>query len=600
MISFVQGVMIQKRIVHWLQLHHLRVWFWCLYIIAGSLMSERMYSQDAVLPLNSPAQNAMERLQITGVSPVAFHSSIKPYRRGDVFSSAYHLADTGSALTHFDLSYLLADNDEFYPGMVRDSFISGSLPTTSASSLLSGPVQSKNPFLSIFYTRPAHFFALDHKDIYLRINPILHFGLGKESGRDGLLFVNRRGVELRGGIDQKVFFSTNIIEAQLRPGSHVQRFVNTYRALPDAGLYKDFDSRIFEGAGAYDYLSSGGYFGFNVSRHVGVQLGHGKNFIGDGYRSLFLSDFAKNYFYLKLNTRVWRFHYQNIFAELSATEKLPGNVVVPKKYLAAHYLSFQLRPNLSVGLYEAVVFAREANRFELQYLNPVILYRSIEHHVGSPDNILIGISARWDVLHTLRCYGQFILDEFKFSEFLSSRRWWGNKHGLQLGLKYIDALGIANLDMQVEYNRIRPFTYTHYDSLGSYSHFNQSLAHPLGANFNELLLKLDYRPVSRLSVVGKLFLIRSGADTDDVFYGADILRSNAEHNAEFGVEQRQGVPVQNQIFSLTATYMLKHNVFVEAQYFRRNYNSGNSIDDLRTQYLTLGARWNYFVSQDEF
>jgi hypothetical protein len=550
--------------------------------------------QDALLPLGSPAYSLAERYQISGITTHTFHSSIKPFRRGDLFKTSYQLSDTLRLRpTSFDIHYLRADNDEFY-------FFQHDSTVDRQSTLSEGPPQSRSSVFSIFYTRPAHFFALDNDDFYLRINPILHFGLGKESSNEDLLFVNRRGIELRGGIDQKVFFSTNIIEAQLRPASHVQRFVGDYHALPDAGLFKDFDSRIFAGNGAYDYLSSTGYVAFSVSRHVGVQLGHGKNFLGDGYRSLFLSDFAKNYFYLKFNTRVWKFHYQNLFAELSAREKLPGNVVVPKKYVAAHYLSFQVSPQLTLGLYEAVVFAREENRFELQYLNPVILYRSIEHHVGSPDNVIIGLSAKWDVAKRVRFYSQFIVDEFKFSEFLSSRGWWGNKHGLQLGVKYLDVLGLRDVDLQVEYNRVRPFTYSHYDSLGSYSHFNQPLAHPAGANFSEVLLKLDYRPFSRLWLSGKFFFIQSGTDTDDIFFGSNILRSNIERNAEFGIDHLQGVPVKNQIISLTAMYMLKHNLFLEAQYFRRDYNSEASSRDLLTKYYGFGIRWNYFPSQDEF
>ncbi len=566
----------------------------CLFFITLFIFRANVsFGQDALLPLGSPGYSLAERYQISGISAIAFHTSIKPYRRGDIFNATYHQNDSLRIRSNvFDINYLRADNDEFY-------FV----PPDSSHQrqvLIGEPPESRSSVFGIFYTRPAHLFALDNDDFYLRINPILHFGLGKESSNEDLLFVNRRGVEIRGGIDHKVFFSTNIIEAQLRPSSYIRRFVDDYRSLPDAGLFKDFVSRIFKGPGAYDYLSSTGYVGFSVSRHVGIQLGHGKNFLGDGYRSLFLSDFAKNYFYLKFNTRVWKFHYQNLFAELSAREKLPGNVVVPKKYLAAHYLSFQVSPRFTLGLYEAVVFAREENRFELQYLNPVILYRSIEHHVGSPDNVFIGLSAKWDVAQRMRFYGQFILDEFKLSEFLSSRGWWGNKHGLQLGAKYLDVLGVRDLDLLVEYNRVRPFTYTHYDSLGSYSHFNQPLAHPSGANFSEVLLKFDYRPFSRVWINGKFFFIQSGSDTDDLFFGANILRANTERNAQFGVRQRQGVQVQNQIISLTALYMLKHNFFLEAQYFRRDYDSEDALDDLRTQYFTFGIRLNYFPSQDEF
>lgn len=552
-------------------------------------ISVSLHAQDVQMPLNAPAYPMVERIVMRDPGTATIHTALKPYWRGDVFRMAVKSAGDSAVLLADDRSYLLADNDEFFS---MSAYHHG-------DTTLQMP-QSRSALLGIFYRTPAHLYALDTRDFYLRVSPVLHFALGRESGRDHLVYINRRGVELRGGIDEKVFFSTNIIESQLRPAAYIRDFTEEFSALPDAGLYKTFEGDFFKGEGGYDYLASNGYVGFHVTRHIGVQLGHGKNFIGDGYRSLFLSDFAKNYFYLRLNTRVWKFHYQNLFAELNAREKLPGNVVVPKKYVAAHYLSFKAHPRFTLGLYEAVVFAREANRFELQYLNPVILYRSVEHHVGSPDNILVGISARWDVAQQVAVYGQFVLDEFKFTEFLSERKWWGNKHGLQLGVKYLDVLGVRNFDAQVEYNQVRPFTYSHYDSLGSYAHFNQALAHPLGANFNEVLFKLDYRPVPRLWLTAKYFLIRAGADTDETYFGTNILRPNTERNAEFGIAQRQGVSVRNTILSLNARYMIRHNVFLEATYFRRDFDSADNTRDLFTQYASLGVRWNFFPFQDEF
>lgn len=549
-----------------------------------------VFAQDAPAPLNSPSSSLLDELLLRGRAHRLVHSAIKPYHRGDVFDAALNDASSDfPVLNPHARRYLLGDNDLFYP--ISDS---------ASTDLLSAPPQSDRTFLRIFYKRPAHFFAFDDSSFSLRINPVLHFHIGKESGNDDLLFINRRGAEVSGVIDRRVYFYTNILETQLRPAAYIREFVEDKRALPDAGLFKNFNGRLFPGEGAYDYLASNGAVGLHVSRHISLQLGHGKHFLGDGYRSLFLSDFAKNYFYLKFNTRVWKFHYQNLFAELGSREKLPGNTLVPKKYLAAHYLSFKVTPAFTVGLYEAVIFAREENRFELQYLNPIILYRSIEHHVGSPDNVLIGLSATWDVAQRARVYGQFILDEFVFNEFFSERNWWGNKYGVQLGVWYPDAFEVEDLDVRLEYNRVRPYTYTHYDSLGSYAHFNQALAHPLGANFTEVLLKLDYRPVPRLWVTAKAFAIRGGADTDSAFYGSDILRSNSERVSEFGVNHRQGVPIKNTILSLNVAYMLRHNFFLEAQYFQRDYDSDAPAESLLTRFVSLGVRWNYFPSQDEF
>ena len=107
--------------------------------------------------------------------------------------------------------------------------------------------------------------------------------------------------------------------------------------------------------------------------------------------------------------------------------------------------------------------------------------------MGSPDNALAGIDFKANIKHRAQLYGQLLLDEFILSEIKNKPTSWVNKWGLQLGIKYLDAFGIKNLDIQVEANRVRPFTYSHNDTISNYTHYNQPLAHPLGANFQEVL-----------------------------------------------------------------------------------------------------------------
>jgi hypothetical protein len=88
-----------------------------------------------------------------------------------------------------------------------------------------------------------------------------------------------------------------------------------------------------------------------------------------------------------------------------------GDVLIPKKYFAAHYLSFAINKNWHAGFFETVVFSRR-NQFEFQYLNPVILYRTVEGALGSPDNVLIGFNVSGNLFKKVQLYGQLLLDEF--------------------------------------------------------------------------------------------------------------------------------------------------------------------------------------------
>ena len=80
----------------------------------------------------------------------------------------------------------------------------------------------------------------------------------------------------------------------------------------------------------------------------------------------------------------------------------------------------------------------------------------------------------------------------------------------RLGVKYVDAFNIKNLDLQFETNRVRPYTYSHFDSVANYTHYNQPLAHPLGANFQEYIGILKYQPAPRWYINAKAIYYSPG------------------------------------------------------------------------------------------
>jgi len=114
-----------------------------------------------------------------------------------------------------------------------------------------------------------------------------------------------------------------------------------------------------------DFFTVRGYIDLQASRHINLQFGHDKNFIGNGILSMFLSDISNNYFFLKLTARVWRLNYTDLFVELVADAPFTpfstlggslGTTRFPKKYMALHHLSVNLSDNLNIGLFKATVF----------------------------------------------------------------------------------------------------------------------------------------------------------------------------------------------------------------------------------------------------
>ncbi len=502
-------------------------------------------------------------------------TQLSAYDRDDCF---YMYCENNEWLTQDDLNQTVAGKKTGYyekiPGDTLYRFIPASQILSSKES--EHYITTKKPIWKHFYKTPANWLQFDKKDFYLRVNPIININVGKSGNDDKAVFFNQRGVEFRGGIDDRVYFYSNITDTQARFPEYVEGYINKFKALPGNGFYKNYQSSVFDNINGYDYLNGQGYVGINITPHIGMQFGHGKNFIGNGYRSLFLSDFSQNYLYLKLNWKVWKFHYQNIFAELNSTsaQANSGDNNLPKKYMAAHYLSYNITNKMTLGLFEAVIFDRENGNFELQYLNPVILYRSVEHLLDSEDNVLVGLDFKWNILKKGRIYSQLLLDEYKFGELTGGNGWWGNKFGVQFGSKFIDIFGIDHLDLRAEYNTVRPYTYTYRNpESASFSHYNQALAHPLGANFKEGLLIVQYQPHKRVTLEGRLIRAESGEDANGENWGGDILLPNTTRISDFENETGQGIATTTTLFGLDISYKIWHNIYLDVQYFYRNKNS---------------------------
>jgi hypothetical protein len=262
-----------------------------------------------------------------------------------------------------------------------------------------------------------------------------------------------------------------------------------------------------------------------------------------------------------------------------------------KKYAAMHHLSINATKWLNIGLFEGVNFGR-ANHFDFSYMLPVIFLRSIEGNNGSPDNAVIGIDAKANIAKTAQLYGQLLIDEFNIKELRKDKTWWGNKIGFQLGGKYIDVFGISNLDAQVEWNWIRPFTYSHYDSVGSYVHYNQPLAHPLGANLSEFIGILKYQPLPRLYITGKAIYYKQGLDSAGYNFGSNPLREYDDGRLRYyGYPMFSGIPVKALYSSFTGSYEVFENFFVDVIGTLRVYKK-KDVAELNTNTISIGIRWN--------
>lgn len=458
---------------------------------------------------------------------------------------------------------------------------------------------SARPILKKLYQKKSDVAFVNSPDFDLHVSPVLYVGFGKDSRTNELATINTRGVEIRGMIDKKIGFYTYLTDNQMILPSYVNEVAT---GVPHEGFYK-----AFKGTGV-DFFQARAYIDFNISKHIYFQFGHDRTFIGNGYRSLIFSDYSPPNLFLRANVKIWKINYLFQLNKLTANDPVSRARTTtgqgyPDRYMAFHHASINIGKKFNLGFFESIIFTPRdsinSNTFELSYLNPVIFYRAIEQQNASSDNAILGLDFKWNAFKKISFYGQFVLDEFVLSELRSGRGWWANKFALQGGLKYIDVAGITNLDLQLEYNVARPYTYSHYTS-SNYSNYSQPLAHPLGANFSEVIAIVRYQPIPKLNVIAKSIFATTGRDGPNQNWGGDILKNYNTRQSDYGNFVGQGNKTNVLYFDLTASYMIKHNLFIEAKQIIRRSDSSLPVYNNNTSLTSLSVRWNIPARTYEF
>jgi hypothetical protein len=351
-----------------------------------------------------------------------------------------------------------------------------------------------------------------------------------------------------------------------------------------------------------------------------LELANSKNFYGDGYRSFLLSDFASNYPYFKLETSFLSIKYSCVWAvhktfALDASSISGMDFNFRNKFDVFHYLDWKIGKRLNLGLFEAII-TRKEGFFDFEYLNPIIFFRPVEFSLGSEDNALFGTNVKFIINDRNALYGQFILDDVIVGQLINDIRhsvnpdyvgeygWFANKWAAQFGIKSYDIFKIKNLDFFTEVNIARPYIYSHSNPEQNYSHYNQALAHPLGANFVESVSGVSYLG-KRFTTDAKLMYAIVGADTLGTHFGQDIYKPTMDGNQaysyvvnSYGNTILQGIRTEMITAKIDFGFILKENknLSINLGYLFRYSNP--EIGDVTSQNMILFGIKSNFIKRE--
>jgi hypothetical protein len=332
---------------------------------------------------------------------------------------------------------------------------------------------------------------------------------------------------------------------------------------------------------------------YKLNKFIVADIGKGRHFIGNGYRSLLLSDGQTPYPYLKIETEFGRVKYYNLYTTfLNPNQADYGR----KKHATIHYLDFAITDKINFGVFESILWqskSEEVNKgFEFAYLNPIIFYRPVEFSKhSSKGNALMGVNAN-ATFNTTVLYGQAVLDDLNISRQKDSDEedyeegYFQNKFGFQIGVK----TKYKGVDLLAEYNQVQPYTYGHRTILQNYSHMNQALAHPMGANFKEVVLMANYKKDKWMYSI-KVTTAKVGLDSLDTHYGQNIFESDYEASTggqhSYGNFNEQGVLTQLNTLHAEVSYEYKgFDIFGSVFYKSKK----SDLVDQTSLFYSLGLR----------
>jgi len=445
--------------------------------------------------------------------------------------------------------------------------------------------------ISLFFLIPFFSFSQTNSDLItddivcdsldrISIIPFIATHISSNQNDNTTNFFLAYGLDFHSNLFNKLKISSRVLNTEGDFNNSLSNYVDSLGVYP--GMDK-IDKKL-------NYFSLNAEY--RINKNFSARFGKGTTFIGNGYRSMLLSKNHTPYPYFTFITEFWKVKYYNHFTTFY---DIYNSDISQKKHGAFHYLDYELNNNLIIGLFEAIIWQSRDDNFErgfdVHYLNPIIFYRPVEFSKHSPDNALLGVNIDYQ-LKKVNFYGQLLIDDLNINRYENTGDgFFQNKLAFQLGVKSQFSINEHRFNFLSEFNQAQPYTYAHKHPMQNYTHMNQALAHPLGANFKENIFMLNHS-FRNWGVNLKYTYAAYGADSVDTHYGqnifiSDFLASGEGGEFSYGNYNGQGILTHLHTFYAELNYDLKiARAFIACAIRNKSYDADKT-------YIVLGIKTNF-------
>ena len=332
----------------------------------------------------------------------------------------------------------------------------------------------------------------------------------------------------------------------------------------------------------FDYAYAVGYFVYAPFKFLSVTAGNNAQFVGDGHRSLLLSDNSYSAPYFRID---WDIHPKFSFSYMRSRHmnllRRPATNSVESYYEAkgysVNYFTYKPSNKIAISLFESGEWNRgdsiTSKHSHPLFYNPVPFVSGLVLKGKNEVVSLLGLNIGYQVGKLHRLYAQVAMNDYAT-----------DKLGFQLGYRGYNYFGLKDFMLQVEYNYTSSNLYQSTNPRLNSSHFNMPLAHVKGNGFQEVLLRTNYEIKRVYAEVTAVYYLLSSYNSSSLLptYNAQTLASN---NVFYGSVE------------LGYRFNRKMNFSVFGNYTFR------TIDDptvLTTNQLNIGVRTGFINHYKDF
>lgn len=298
---------------------------------------------------------------------------------------------------------------------------------------------------------------------------------------------------------KKFSFSTSIYENQNRFTQYeTKHYLTTGERYPNPDSSYSIANAVIPGAArtkpfkvdAFDYAYAIGNLIYAPKSYLRFMVGNNANFVGDGYRSLFLSDNAVPSIYGRIDLQLAkRFDYTILRSKQFNLLRRPIYTTVEAYYesklFSSQFINFRASDKLSMAIFEGSYWSTgdsvSSKSVNPSYYIPLPFLGGLIASNNQTVNVLAGIQFAYLPLKNIRIYGQLALSNWKTKTI-----------GSQIGIRYYSPFGWKEGLIQLEYNNVPKRLYLSENTRLNYSSANLPAAHPKGNGFQELVFRFNF------------------------------------------------------------------------------------------------------------